>query len=325
MPPSDLKTQPLHKTKPLHLLQIGPISERFNRRLAASYPVTPLWQQDQPGDWLAHHGAGITGIVTSATQGCRAEIIASLPDLRVISSFGVGYDSIAIDEARQRGIQISNTPDILNDCVADMAFGLLIDSARRLSEADRFVRRGEWETNLFPLGRQVFGKKLGIVGLGRIGKAVAKRASGFEMKIGYHNRSADPSLPHRYFNSVVELARWADFLVLTCVGSPDTYHLISHDALEALGPEAFLINVSRGSVVDEDALIAALQAKRIAGAALDVFAHEPHVPEALRNLPNVVLAPHIASGTEETRLAMEELVFENLALFAAEGRLVTPV
>ena len=309
----------------IKVLQIGPQSERFNSRLAAEYDVSKLWlEADQPG-WLARHSAGIEALATSARFGCRADTMQALPNLKVICSLGVGYDTIDINYAQQRSIPISNTPDVLNDCVADVAFGLVLNVSRRMAEADRFVRAGDWSKAAFPLGRSVHHKKLGIVGLGRVGKAVARRASGFEMEVAYHNRKPDDAVAYRYAASVVELAQWADFLVLTCVGGPATDGLVSHAELEALGPNGVLINVARGSVVDEAALVHALADGKIGGAGLDVFRLEPAVPAALKDLPNVVLLPHLGSATAETRQAMEDIVFDNLHLFFKNGKLSTPI
>lgn len=307
------------------VLQIGPLAERFNLALAARYDVTALWQQTDPVAFLREHGARFEFVATSARYGCSAEQLASMPNLRAICSSGVGFDSIAVDAARDRGIPVSTTPDALNDCVADMAMGLLIDCARRISEADRFVRAGRWPTATFPLGRKVTGKRLGIVGLGRIGEAVVQRASGFAMQVRYHNRKPVSGSPYTYEASLIELARWADFLVLTCPGGAATHHLIDREVLEALGAKGILINVSRGSVVDEQALLAALHSGAVGGAGLDVYENEPQVPAALCELDNVVLAPHMGSGSDETRLGMEELLMANLQAFLDTGRLLTPL
>ena len=219
---------------------------------------------------------------------------------------------------------------MLNDCVADLAFGLMLDVARGLSAADRYVRRGAWAgagspaTAPFPLGRKVSGARLGIVGLGRIGSTIARRAGGFDMSVRYHSRRPVADAPWPHEPSLPALAEWADYLVVIVAGGAGTRHLIGADVLDALGPRGFLINVSRGSVVDEAALVRALADKRIAGAGLDVFENEPNVPPALFALDNVVLLPHIASGTVETRQAMADRVFDNLELFFREGRLVSP-
>ncbi|WP_313084639.1 2-hydroxyacid dehydrogenase [Pseudomonas sp.] len=306
------------------ILQIGPLTERFNRGLAAEHEVLRYW--DAGDDALVEREAErIEIVVTSARFGCRAALIDRLPELRAIISFGVGYDAIDVAAARARGIPVSNTPDVLNDCVADLAFGLVIDCARQLSRADRFVRAGQWPAGGLPLARRVSGKKLGIVGLGRIGEAVARRSSGFDMEVRYHNRRPVEGSPYGYAASLVDLARWSDFLVLTCPGGPGTHHLIDRPVLDALGEKGTLINVSRGSVVDEAALVDALCEGRLGGAGLDVYAREPEVPQPLFDLPNVVLLPHIGSATEETRLAMEELLFANLRAFLTRGEVLTAV
>jgi lactate dehydrogenase-like 2-hydroxyacid dehydrogenase len=308
------------------VLQIGPLTERFNTALATTYSVTCLWQQADPEAFLREQGSAFEVVVTSARFGCSAEQLALLPNLRAICSFGVGYDAIAVAAARARGIPVSTTPDVLNDCVADLAMGLIIDCARRISETERFVRAGRWsDTPWTGLGRKVSGKRLGIVGLGRIGEAVAQRAAGFAMPVRYHNRRPVAGSHLGYEANLLDLARWADFLVLTCPGGASTHHLINQPVLEALGPSGCLINVARGSVVDQDALITALSQGTLGGAGLDVFAAEPDVPEALRVLDSVVLVPHIGSATEETRLDMEQLLLANLQAFVEQGALLTPL
>ncbi|SDG48464.1 Lactate dehydrogenase [Pseudomonas benzenivorans] len=307
------------------VLQLGPLSERCNQALAAAYAVTPLWLQADPQALLREQGGRFELLVTSARFGCTAAQLAQLPSLKAICSFGVGHDAIAVEVARARGIQVSSTPEVLTDCVADLAMGLIIDCARRLSAADRFVRAGAWADGAFGLGRKVSGKRLGIVGLGRIGEAVVRRASGFGMPLRYHNRTPLADCPHAYEASLVELARWADFLVLTCPGGAATRQLIGREVLEALGPAGILINVARGSVVDEAALLAALRCGALGGAGLDVYEHEPQVPAALRELDNVVLLPHIGSASEETRLQMEQQLLANLQAFVERGQLLTPV
>ena len=304
------------------VLQVGRFPERFNERLQRDYQLVRLWEQK---DFLAERGAEIDIVVTSARYGCSAEQLAQMPNLKAICSFGVGYDSIAVEAAKARGIVISTTPDVLNECVADTAIGLLIDTARQFTASDQHVRQGKWLKGQFPLTRKVSGKKLGIVGFGRIGKDIAKRAAGFDMDIRYHNRRQDPSTAYGYEADLKALASWADFLVLACPGGASTYHLIDAAVLEALGPQGIVVNIARGSVIDEQALVAALQAGTLGGAGLDVFEDEPRVPEALFGMPNVVLLPHVGSATEETRLAMENLVFDNLDAFIARGELITPL
>lgn len=311
-------------SKPKVLL-VGPLTERFQRNLAEHYEVTPLWQQAAPQQFLQERGGQFELLATSGRFGCSAEQLAALPNLKAICSLGVGYDAIAVDAARDRGIAVSNTPDVLNDCVADLTLGLMIDTSRKLGASERFLRAGGWLKGNYPLARRVSGKLLGIVGLGRIGQAVVKRASGFDMEVRYHNRSALKDSPYGYEASLVELARWADFLVLTCVGGASTHHIVNAEVLAALGPSGILINVARGSVVDEQALVAALQSGALGGAGLDVFEHEPSVPEALLAMDNVMLLPHVGSATEETRLQMEELVLANLDAFVRTGKVLTAV
>lgn len=249
----------------------------------------------------------------------------ALPGLRAIVNFGVGYDNVDVAEASRRGIVVSNTPDVLNDAVADIAVALVIDVLRRVTAADRFVRSGAWAAGeRFPLSRDVRGSRIGILGLGRIGTSVAERLEGFGAEIRYHSRSPK-DVRWAYDASPVALAEASDVLVVLTPGGSSTRHLVDAAVLEALGPEGFLVNVARGSVVDEDALVAALEQGRIAGAGLDVFADEPHVPEALLVCDDVVLLPHVGSATTQTREAMGRLVLDNVDAFLERGELVTPV
>ncbi|MDX5363900.1 MAG: 2-hydroxyacid dehydrogenase [Pseudazoarcus pumilus] len=307
-----------------HVLQTGPLSPSLDAALKTHFNIHPLWKEADPASFLAGHGVCIEGIASSAPVGASTELIAALPALKVISCRGVGLDKIDLAAAQTRGIAVSGTFGVLTDCVADLAFGLVIDVARRLSAADRFVREGRWLKEKYPMTRRVSGKRLGIVGLGQIGRAIAKRAGGFDMEVRYHNRSAAADAPYGYEPSLEALAGWADFLVVAVAGGASTRHLISREVLQALGPDGFLINVARGSVVDEDALVAALTDRSIAGAGLDVYADEPRVPEALLALDNVVLLPHMASGTIETRTDMEDLVMANLKAFFDTGKVLTP-
>ena len=302
------------------ILQNGPQLPELEKHLGEHFDVRALHLESDRDAFLAANGASFVGIVTSARYGANAALIDALPNLRVISSFGVGLDTIAVDRAKARGIQIGYTPDVLNDCVADTAFALLIDAARRFSESDRYLRAGKWAKAPFPVSTKVSGKRLGILGLGRIGKVVAKRASGFDMEVRYHNRRKDPTVSYTYMETLKGLAEWADFLVVVSAGGPETRHLVSAEILAALGPKGFVINVARGSVIDQDALIRALQDGTIAGAGLDVYDNEPNISEVLFGLDNAVLLPHLASGTHETRAAMAALTFDNLAKFFSTGR-----
>ncbi len=309
------------------ILQAGRLLPSLEAKLTAEFDTVLLAEQPDPAAFLAAHGGEFEGFVTSAGVGYTADTLATLTALRVISSFGVGLDKLDLAAAKARGIAVGYTPDVLNDCVADLAMALMLDIGRRISEADRFVRRGGWTTpgaKSFPLARKVSGAKLGIVGLGRIGQTIARRATGFEMDIRYHSRRPVEGVAWTHEPSLIELARWCDYLVIITAGGAGTKHLVNDAVLDALGPRGFLVNVARGSVIDEAALVRALADKRIAGAGLDVFENEPNVPRALFELDNVVLLPHIASGTEETRQAMAERVFDNLQGFFRDGRMASP-
>lgn len=307
------------------ILQNGPLIPWLEETLGRDYELLPLHKQADRAAFLAQHGARVDGMATSARFGADRALLQALPNLRVISSFGVGYETFDLPCVRERGIPVGYTPDVLNDCVADTAFGLVMDVARRFSAADRFVRAGQWLQGPFPLATRVSGKRLGILGLGRIGRVVAKRASGFDLEVRYHNRRPVADVPYGYEPMLQGLAEWADFLVVVSAGGPETRHLVDREVLQALGPRGFLVNVSRGSVVDEQALVEALRSGAIAGAGLDVYEDEPRVPPALFDLDNVVLLPHLASATHETRQAMAELVAHNLASFFATGRVPVAV
>ncbi|MDM0075630.1 2-hydroxyacid dehydrogenase [Variovorax sp. J2P1-59] len=306
------------------VLQHGRLLPAVESRLAAQYDLHPLWQEADPQAFLKAHGGEFVGLATTARFGADAALIAAMPSLKIISSFGVGLDAIDLNAARERGIAVGYTPDVLNDCVADTAFALVLDVARRISASDRFVRRGDWLKGQFPLATRVSGKRLGILGMGRIGRVIARRASGFDMEVRYHNRRPLADVDHGYASTLEELAAWCDFLVIASAGGAETRGLVSREILDALGPEGFLVNISRGTVVDETALVEALQNHRIAGAGLDVFENEPQVPEALMALDNVVLLPHLASNTHETRAAMGQRVEDNLAAFFAGRPLLSP-
>lgn len=306
-------------TRP-RVLQYGKMPlPQLDAELAQAYAVTLLSEQPDPDRFLTEHGAQFEYLITTAALGLPARVVDALPNLKFVSSFGVGFDALDKDALLRRGARVGYTPGVLDDCVADMAFALLLDATRGLSASDRFVRRGGWSQGRFGIHTRASGKRLGIFGMGRIGSTVARRASGFDMDVAYHNRRPVEGSPHQYLPSLLELARWADILVITAAGGDGTRHLVNAEVLAALGPQGFLVNVARGSVVDEAALAEALQHQRIAGAGLDVFEDEPRPLPALLALDNVVLAPHIASGTHETRRAMADLVLRNLAQFIATG------
>ncbi len=311
------------------ILQIGSLSGSPNadQEIARSYQVLEYWKATDPARLLHEEAQDIEVVVTSAMTGCTAAVMDALPRLRAIVSWGVGFDSIDVDHAHARGIVVSNTPDVLNDCVADLAWALLLGCARQIAWGDRNIRANRWNTRAagLPLAPRVHHKKLGVVGLGRIGEAIARRGLGFDMEVGYHNRTARRNVPHRYFDSLVELASWSDFLVVATVGGASTRHLVNEPVLRALGPAGIVVNIARGTVIDETALVSLLTQGLVGGAALDVFEHEPQVPDALKQMDNVVLMPHVGSATIETRRAMLDLVLDNLKSYFANGKLLTPV
>jgi len=269
---------------------------------------------------------GITAAITGM-NGLDAATMDATPDLEMVALTVVGYDKVDLTHARARGITITNTPDVLTDDVADLAIGLMIAVARRLPAQDMYVRQGRWEKEgTPPLSRRASGRRIGVLGLGRIGQAIAARAKPFASEIGYFSRHPrEEGADYHYTDSPVALAQWADVLIVAVAGGSETAGLVSRQVIEAVGPEGTLINIARGSVVDEPAMIAALVDGRLGAAGLDVFAHEPHVPEALRRLPNVVLIPHQGSATRETRAAMGQLALDNLAAFFAGKPLLTPI
>ncbi|WP_454694098.1 2-hydroxyacid dehydrogenase [Achromobacter aegrifaciens] len=268
--------------------------------------------------------AAIGGIVTRSNYRIPAELMDRLPGLRIVATNGVGYDGIALDHARARNIVVTNTPDVLNKAVAELAVGMLLALLRRLPAADGFVRTGAWQASPFPLGASLAGKRVGIVGLGRIGKEIVQRLAPFEVDLSYFGRTRQ-DVPWRHFDSLPALARDVDVLILSCPGGEATRHLVDATVLQALGSDGLVVNVARGSVIKEADLCHALANGIIQGAALDVFESEPLGESPLRHMPNVILAPHIGSATHETRRLMAELAIRNLVSFFTTGRAVTPV
>lgn len=247
------------------------------------------------------------------------------PAVEIIAMFAVGYDGIAVDACREKGVRVTHTPEVLTEDVADLALALVLMSSRRLAAADAFVRRGRWLGAAFPLTRSATGKRAGIIGLGRIGKAIGRRLEACGMHIAYHGRRRQTGVAYEFFDSLVDLAAASDFLVVACPGGAETHHLVNEAVLEALGADGTLINIARGSVVDEAALVSAIEARRILGAGLDVFEDEPRVPASLMDSDRVVLLPHVGSATLETRGEMARLCVENLSAHFAGQPLVTSV
>ena len=308
------------------VLRIGRLERSFEDELAARYEIPELPDGARRAEFLAQHAADIRVVLTNGHPGVDADTIAALPNLKVIVNNGAGVDSIDLEAAKRRGIGVSNTPDVLSDTVADTALGLILMTLRRFGAADRYVRAGRWaREGPFPYARDLSGLQVGILGMGRIGSAIATRLLGFDCAIAYHNRHRIEASPYRYAESPVELAESVDVLVVATTGDHKTRKLVDRAVLEALGPEGYLINIARGSVVDQDALVELVVGGGLAGAGLDVFVDEPNVPAELFNMDNVVLFPHVGSATARTRRAMALLAIANLDRYLNAGELVTPV
>jgi lactate dehydrogenase-like 2-hydroxyacid dehydrogenase len=308
----------------LHVLAAAKLSPLYAAQLSAAYQFhDPLHETDPAA--FAKVAPLVRAVAGSGDSKVSAELMAQLPALELISIMGVGYDGVDVAAAKARGVTVTHTPNVLNDDVADLAIGLMLCAARQLPAAERYVRSGQWLKGPMPLARKMSGARLGLVGMGRIGQAIAQRAQAFGMQIAYHTRSPKAGVPYAYHADLLSLARDSDFLVLITPGGAGTRHLVNAQVLQALGPKGFLVNVARGSVVDEAALIEALEGGVIGGAALDVFEDEPRVPQRLIDLPQVVLVPHIGSATGQTRQAMADLAFGNLREHFAGRPVLTPV
>lgn len=298
---------------------LATMAERFTLHHYTVYPLPP--------GTLAPEIAGrIRALATEANRGATRDLIASLPNLEVISVFGVGTDALDLVAARDHGIPVTNTPGVIADDVADLAVTMMLACARELLPADRFAREGKWtHKNTYGLAHNLTGKRVGIIGLGAIGSGIAVRASAFGMKISYSDVTPKPGAPYTYVADPVALARDSDFLMVACFGGPSTRHLVSAQVIEALGAKGTLINVARGTVVDETAMIAALKAGRLRAAGLDVFEREPEIPAELKEMPNVILQPHMGTATIETRERIGQLVIDNISAKLAGKPLLTPV
>jgi hydroxypyruvate reductase len=307
------------------ILLIEPMMPEVEAQLDAAYRVHRLFQASDPASLIAAVGPSVRAIVTGGGHGAGNEIVDALPALEIIAINGIGTDAVDLERARARSVRVTTTPGVLIEDVADLALGLLLATSRRICVADRFVRAGLWSEGRLPLSAKVSGKQLGVLGLGHIGRAVARRAEGFGMSIAYCEPHPYNDITYRFQPDLQQLAEESDFLVVAASGDPATRGLVDRRVLDALGPTGILINVARGSVVDEPALVAELVDGRLGGAWLDVFAHEPDVPPALLTMDNVVLSPHRASATVETRRAMADLVLANLAAHFAGQEPLTPV
>lgn len=313
-----------NSTKP-QLLVIYDLRPSQMEQLEQSFTLHRLSQADDKAALIASVGSSVRGVVTSGGMGFKADMLPSLPALEIVASSGVGTDSIDIAACHAKGIAVTNTPDVLNDDVAELGIGLILNALRRLGEGHDYARSGDWaRLGMMRMTTSLKGKRLGIVGLGRIGLELANRAAGLKMQISYTGRTKQDT-PHTYYDSLIELARNSDVLALTCPGGKQTHHIINASVLEALGTKGWIVNLSRGTVIDETALIDALERHAIAGAALDVFENEPNIDSRFSTLDNVILYPHHASGTTETRNDMSQLVVDNLNAHFQNKPLLTAV
>ncbi len=308
-----------------HILMTGPMMAYAADQLKARFTVHEYWKAEDKAAFLRGIADQVRGIAGGGHVRIDGALFDALPKLEMIANFGVGYDNVDAAEAGRRGLVVSNTPDVLTDEVADLAIGLLIATVRQLPQVDRYLREGKWLKAPYPLTTSLRKRKVGIVGLGRIGKAVAQRIEAFGLPVVYHGRSRQADVAYRYYPSLVEMAADVDTLISVAPGGASTHHIINAEVLKALGPDGILINVGRGTVVDEQALIAALRDKTILSAGLDVFEDEPRVPAELIAIDHVVLLPHVGSASVHTREQMGQLVVDNLvSWFEGKGPL-TPV
>jgi hydroxypyruvate reductase len=309
----------------VEIVQTTAMPPAIQQVLDREFHVHRLWEASDRNALLKQVAPNVRGMVTSGGVGANRALIEALPRLEMISSFGVGYDSIDIDCAKERGVTVTNTPDVLTDDVADTAMALLLAMMRRIPQGDQFVRQGQWPKAKFPLTDKLGGKKMGVLGLGRIGQAIARRAEPFNVEISYFGPRRKADIPWRYYDNLVAMAKDVDILMIACPGGKDTEGLVNQAVIDALGPKGYVVNIARGSVVVEPALVTALVEGKLAGAGLDVFADEPNVPEALWKLDSVTLAPHVGSATHATRQAMGDLVLKNILAFFAGQPVLTRV
>ncbi|XBS70401.1 2-hydroxyacid dehydrogenase [Acerihabitans sp. KWT182] len=299
------------------VLLIAPVMEQLQQRLEAAFVVHKLYEQADPAAYLAQNGADIAAVVTRGDTGVSTQVLEALPSAGLVAIFGVGTDAVDLGYTRRRGIDVTITSGALTEDVADMALGLLLSTSRLLCQGDRFVRQGRWLREAPPLSTQVSGKRIGIFGMGNIGQAIARRAAGFDMQVRYTDRKRNDALPYDFHPDLPALAGDSDFLVVAASGGKESQGWVNRAIFDALPSHALVINIARGSIVNEPDLINALQQGDIAGAGLDVYADEPNVPQALLEMENVVLQPHTASATWETRRKMSDIVFDNVEAFFA--------
>jgi D-3-phosphoglycerate dehydrogenase len=311
-------------TKP-HILSRNPFPAPIDKALDDAFVVHRPWRSGEEERALTAASASVRGIATNSYQRADEALFAGFPQLEIVASFSVGTDHIDLDAARRRGIRVTNTPEVLNGCVADLGMALVLGLLRKIADGDRHVRSGAWARGPLPLGHAVNGRCLGILGLGAIGMLLARRARAFDMRIAYCNRRQRSDVDYEYHSTPQSLAKAADILVCILPGGAQATRIIDASVLEALGEEGFFVNLGRGQAVDDEALLAALASRRIRGAALDVFRNEPTPAAAFLSLDNVLLSPHQGSATHETRRAMGELMVANLTAHFAGQPLPTPV
>jgi len=324
-PPSTDQTLGIKKTmaEKKSLVLVNPVYNVTQKVLEATYDVHRLWESKDQAATLASLADSVEGVVTDGGSGASAELLRQLPNAKVVSVFGVGVDAVDLDYCKANGIRVGNTPDVLTDDVADIALLLALGSFRRAAWTHNYACAGKWASDgPAPLTSRFSGCKVGIFGMGRIGSAIARRLQGFDCQISYCNRSQRSDVDYQYFPDLTEMASAVDCLILAVAPTPQMKGTVAKEILQALGPAGHLVNISRGLVVDEKALIEALQNNVIAGAGLDVFADEPNIPAELLALDNVILQPHVASATVTTRTAMGQLVLDNLAHYFAGDELV---
>ena len=307
----------------VNILVTAPLPPFLYDPLKADYRCHDYYASSHRPGLLAAEGTRIRGLVQGGGTLTPTSLLDELPKLEIISVFGVGYDGVPVDYCRNRDIKVTNTPDVLTDDVADVAVGLVLMTGRGFGAAERYVRAGEWGKRPFPLTTKLGGRTAGILGLGRIGKAIARRLAAMEMKIAYTGRKPQPDVPYRFVPTLTGLAAESDFLIVACPGGPATKNIVNAGVLEALGKKGTLLNIARGSIVDEPALVDALSKGTIKGAGLDVFVDEPNVPAPLLSMDNVVLLPHVGSATQQTRKAMGDLCKANLDAWFAERKTLT--
>ncbi|KAG6430068.1 hypothetical protein SASPL_108134 [Salvia splendens] len=314
-------------SNPIGVLLLRPLSPYIQQELSKRYALFKFWESPPHlrRDFLGEHSSSIRAVVCNGVQGPDAEMIDALPLLEIVASHSSGLDKIDLDRCRTRGIRVTYTPDALTDEVADMAILLILATSRRICAADRYVRRGEWRNSDFKLSSKFSGKSVGIIGLGRIGSAIAKRAEAFGCRIGYHSRSPKPDSRYNYYTSVTDLASDSQILVVSCALTPETHHIVNRGVMDALGRDGIIINIARGSHIDQAELISALAEGRLGGAGLDVLEHEPEVPDLLAQLDNVVLSPHGAASTYETRKRLADLIIGHLETHFSNKPLLNPV